>query len=366
MGRQKRTVQPPDLLGRRGRCTDGGRSDRQNCCVRKERAGVSGREVVIVLLFGVMVLGGGMIYLQSTIHDSKAKTCRFHLQKTFHALQSYSHTHRYLPGYLNPADPFVLGEPPRQRSWAAMIIPHMDEIPVEYQRALIDQKDLAGASSIRIPILICPTNVLGSGEEQAHLTWVANSGMIDQPSIGENPPDWRANGVFHDRTVPNQVTMSFDWINEHDGTGYTFMVSENTQFHEWLDQKEEHLGFMWEPGSTDGMISIGKTILPLNAKYDILDQRDLSFARPASLHIMQDLANDEPVVNFLFCSGEVRAVPANIDYQVYLDQMLPAVAKARMAGTGDPLPDAYQLPSSTSGEGEKGTTATHSEEEAQR
>lgn len=167
-------------------------------------------------------------------------------------------------------------------------------------------------------------------------SYVANCGQADVPSFAGDansaayPADWIHNGVFFNRhpdpatgalpggAPPNLgpiVTMTKDFISDHDGTTNTLLLSENVNAGSYADlavgATETFNGFVWWPQAT---VEPNKKI---NGETDPTapGYRPIWNARPSSDH--------PGGVNVVFCDGHTRFLSQDIDYRVYCLLMTP-------------------------------------------
>ena len=239
--------------------------------------------------------------------------------------------------------------------------------------------------------LVCPSNPPVSRSGATPLAYIINGGQIDLngvpvPQSGEactpsahrparKCKPWRLRpGIAYDQTGISTygyssgspgvvVKVNQDYVNSHDGTTYTLLLSENTlasQFMVPVDQRQRPYlygrssiratttrlsaasapyaqqyatTFMWANGGT----AVTVTRLRLRAISQSMAIRSdtspgpptgytmLSYARPASNH--------NGVCVFAFCGGNVRPINEDIDYRVFKQLMTPFGGTTN-AGTG--------------------------------
>jgi len=139
------------------------------------------------------------------------------------------------------------------------------------------------------------------------LAYVVNCGLP-----GNNPDPPQAHGVFHD-LVNTSVTMSLDYLSQHDGSATTLMRSENVAADNWIDTGEANVGFNWQTGSSP----------PANSR--INENINGDHPRPSSYH------NGGVIVSF--CDGHQYFLREDIAYHVYQHLCTP---DSRLAGVTDP------------------------------
>ena len=244
--------------------------------------------------------------------------------------------------------------------------------------------------------------VKGEGSNQTSTSYVVNCGQVDVIVNPQLPPDWRANGAFmHLFPNDNRGNMvrgektSIDYISRGDGSAKTLMLSENIDAGFWTDADERNLGFVWEATLVDGKPAPAavarineragerwETALAsrLNPSHSgtganlacvfcgpyvplfpptpplspwefpepepddvpappdptpFIDDahRLLELARPSSYHPNGVVAT--------FADGHVEFLAEDIDHRAYCQLMTSNHEKATLAGTIDPLPNAY-------------------------
>jgi len=187
-----------------------------------------------------------------------------------------------------------------------------------------------------IPVLVCPATVAADGNRSGPRTsYIANAGMPDAPKPPDVPTDWPANGAYFnrfDRTRP-LVTMTRQYLDEHDGAAHTLLCSENVDAGAWTDHEEPLVGFVWRADLVDGRPAPGKELLAINVRRGEGDGSYL-FARPSSYH--------PGGVNATYCDGHGDFLDESVDYLVFCRMMASHWAEARWPGTGDPLPAEYE------------------------
>ena len=270
----------------------------------EEFAGRSQRLVEIIAL--VAIVGAlailAVLYLdRSTGTPARRTTCANNMRNVALAIIQYENTHKEFPGFAN-----TVGS--RTASYVVPIFP------------ILERKDLLNAwegdtvpfeelAALNLEILTCPSD-LTAVETPGPLSYVVNAGEALRESA--------ANGIFHDHTKPNAVTVSIDYVAQHDGTSFTLLVSENLQAERWAvthaHRAKLWTTFVWHRNliPRNGRINAGK-----DAQQPI---GSLEYARPSSNHTGG--------VNVMFCGGNSRFIVDNIDYKVYRQLMTPNSAES--------------------------------------
>jgi len=293
---------------------------------------------LVELLVVITIIGTLMSLLlpavQSARESGRSVTCQNSLKNLGLALISYEQNRKRFPGYVNR-----IGDDPDPRaaekqirmSWAGMIFPYM-EADNAYDRwkeghaAIFD-----GSAPLTAPsneLLNCPSDP-PDFEGLPTLSYAVNAGMIrDTPSQPGN--ENIANGMFFNndclRVDPNcrAIAMSNRYLDSHDGTTQTIMVSENvhTLFYAYVDPVtgkyvesiqpwNQHFGIVWQNTQANSTFTGINTNLdvPVNSFSDLAPQ--LGF--PSSQHT--------GYVNVVFADGHVDTMQESVDPKVYRQLM---------------------------------------------
>jgi prepilin-type processing-associated H-X9-DG protein len=165
------------------------------------------------------------------------------------------------------------------------------------------------AASAPVPallILICPSDPSATQQEgDGFLSYVVNAGEATNESA--------ANGICHDLTRPDPVTVDLDYIVNHDGVRQTLLIVESALAGPWTvpDAAAAKLqgAFVWHKAPTDAM----KLSAPIEGIFR--PNQNLSHARPSSNHAGG--------FNAGFADGRVKFISNDIDYDVYRQLMTP-------------------------------------------
>ncbi len=247
--------------------------------------------------------------------------------------------------------------------------------------ATANQLTALNQSQVYMANLICPSNPPTSTSGSTPLAYIINGGQIDS---GGNPGSAASGrlhrcigaaiggGRFGHRLRPNRshrcdnlprqvqpVKVNQDYVNSHDGTSYTLLLSETTSSNtSWsllttntasttpglaagyqpassgkngspISNSSYGSGpflqqvlttFMWANSGGVSSVSTPPTISsvvfqPINGDKTNTGAIDLPHARPASNH--------PGICVFAFCGGNVRTISEDIDYRVYKQLMTP-------------------------------------------
>jgi hypothetical protein len=186
-----------------------------------------------------------------------------------------------------------------------------------------------------LPEFMCPEDPRTQQDKRlAWTSYVANCGLPDKASK-KYPPDWPANGVFleqFDNRDP-AVFTSPQFVEDHDGTSYTMMLSENLDAGLWTDSDEAKVGFLWAPGDTEGKHTPECPILFINQERERGDGM-VRFARPSSHHAGGVL--------MMYCDGRTKFINERLDYLIYCTQMTSDGPNAKQPGSDKLLDPPYR------------------------
>lgn len=209
---------------------------------------------------------------------------------------NYEAAYLSFPGYANRVGMDSQASPVAG-SWLVQTFPYEE-------RGDLWRAWMAGNRKVEfLPWAICPSDrSRGMSPAGPPLSYVANCGL---PGDEDSPAD----GVFHNHNlVGGAVTVSLDYLSQHDGASNTLMLSENLQAGYWTDTSEANVGMVWfrTPGPCSRINECSNA-----------GQRPqgLQYARPSSNH------GGGAVVSF--CDGHQEFLREDIDYQIYQHLMTP-------------------------------------------
>jgi len=297
--------------------------------------------VVVVLILALLLLP----FLNQQRGMSRLQVCTSRQQKVAAALLAAESLQGHFPGYRLPVD--AAGES-RPVSWASRALPFVG-------KGEPGQNQPAAAPDLHIPAdagqplqassyladLVCPADKL-AGAEPGALTWVVNSGLPDAPAAAPLPPDWPANGVFHDHFLQaegspqRKVLTTVRYLNDHDGAETTLLLAENVDSGDWTDDREPRVAFVWVAQFDDqGGATRGEELLAINARRgEAPANPSYRFARPASFHTGG--------ANAAYADGRVKFMNENIDYLVFSRLMTPDGENVAFAGRAELIPEPYR------------------------
>lgn len=262
---------------------------------RRTRRGFTLIELLVVITIIGMLMALLLPAVQNARETGRRATCMNNQKQLGLAAQHYEATYRYFPGYVNR----LAGN---NVSWLVSLFPYLGENDLW-------KKWREGTQwKVYRKLFVCPSDPpeqTSSGSTP--LAYVVNCGR-------EGNNDTAAHGVFHDHRTDSGVRVSLDYINTHDGSQKTLLLSENVRAQtsssagarSWAEvwsntaNAEPELGFIWERNGEGTIIN-----------QDMEDARP----RPASRHGGGVVA--------AFCDGHVQWLREDIDYYVYVHLMTP-------------------------------------------
>jgi hypothetical protein len=266
------------------------------------------------------------------------------------AIMNFATARDRLPsGFSAPQLPDTSGNYPCM-TWVVPLLPYLEQKPL-YDRIQANSDTITDptllSTNLTLSILNCPSRTipdhLGTATVPAPLAYVVNAGMSDgyPPNVSQGGQlDYQANGVFFDHystTYPGgmgpKVTSDLSYINDHDGTSSTLLLSENIDASDWIGPRAltpdnttypgqtwgQGIVWMVPTGSTDplfpGFLNKDLSTLRSIPLYSAATLGDQYCAKPSSAHSGVFLAT--------MVDGHTLAVSENIDYRVYVMVMAP-------------------------------------------
>jgi prepilin-type processing-associated H-X9-DG protein len=149
----------------------------------------------------------------------------------------------------------------------------------------------------------------------SHLSYVVNAGRQDPPQLNlqnAQPPDFEANGVFHDLRHPRspKVDLTFK-----DGAINTLMLTENNQATKWSQVSEIEVTFVFDHNASH-----------FDSRGDLLPQYQgaaINNGKNRSEAIPRPSSNHPGGVNVAFCDGHTLFLKEDIGYWVLQQLMTP-------------------------------------------
>ena len=332
-----------------------------------DRGGLTRLEIVAIICMGLLLATVILPALLQNRQSSRRHSCESRLTDVGMTTLFVAELRpgKHFPGYANEQAVNAAGQRAKT-GWQFDLLPFLarpaevklDEIPTE--GPLDPLKSLPGPNKfgprqkyyeaygptgpvetrgklpeVYIPEFLCPDDPRSQQDKRlAWTSYVANCGLPDKPSK-KYPPDWPANGVFleqFDNRDP-AVFTSPQFVEDHDGASYTFMLSENLDAGLWTDSDETHIGFLWAPGDAEGKHTPDCPVLFINQERGGGDGT-ARFARPSSQHDGGVLA--------MYCDGRTKFIDQRIDFRIYCAQMTPDGQNAKQPGSDKLLEPPYR------------------------
>jgi prepilin-type N-terminal cleavage/methylation domain-containing protein len=340
---------------------------------RRSYAGFTLVELLVVITIISMLMALLLPAVQAARESGRRATCTNNQKQLMLAILGYESARGKFPGwvnYLGARDPAgipidVSVNPPVQISWTSgnplttndvtwpvVLFDYMDRRDMWRRWRSKDVPNATEAAigntqrpRIFMRLLLCPSNPNLEPREGDHQNnYVVNSGVVDDsdPAGDGSIPHSRpaaVNGVFHNHSSQvhpqNQINVSLNYLKDHDGSGYTAILSESLQVATWLpvDASGNRLmpsrttaGFLWSylPGNCAGTNPL--RIVHIN---DCSDNNPAFWlARPSSEH--------PGGVVMSFGDGRQVFVNDQIGFDVYQHICTPNSNRSGIPGVFDP------------------------------
>jgi prepilin-type N-terminal cleavage/methylation domain-containing protein/prepilin-type processing-associated H-X9-DG protein len=319
--------------------------------------------LVVVAILGVLM--SLLIPAITAARDSARRAdCASRMGQLGKAVQGYDLAKDGFPGYLEYTGGGPGGIGGYYTNWVIMTLPYLGRPDI--LNAWRDASKTSGLwlngtatsnyanyrlglqmSVPKLSELICPSD---QQPEQCPLSFVANCGMADLAPTNtmQTPPDWAANGPFHNHYfvgstttvgVPPNLQVRMSAADIKNGSSSTLMLSENVQAGQWTEPYnpdsnlstfatnymtvEVLTGMVFgPPGNTstanpptprainDSVLRDSTTgALVLSRPNPATAGVGYAYARPSSLH--------KGGVNVVFCDGHSRFLRQNINPLVF-------------------------------------------------
>ena len=183
----------------------------------------------------------------------------------------------------------------------------------------------------------CPSDVRDppGDPRRPWLAYTVNCGVPNATQNGSGAYiEGPACGIFHNHnTLPSPagvgstpIKVSQDYINQHDGTTYTTLMTENLAADSWTDLGEANVGVLWDPLWDPDIGAAGTDPNPPKINFD----PEGNHPRPSSRH--------PGGVNMFFCDGHGGFQSDGIEYLVLQHLMTPWGRKAAQAAEMNSAP----------------------------
>jgi len=203
-----------------------GRVDRQTAT--RHRSAFTLTELLIVM--GILALLAGLLLPAiQTVRKAAAKLqCSNNLMRLGFAVHSIHDSYRHYPGYMNRLQSHSRNHPPRDVSWAVLVLPYLEQQQLweQWQQGAAIR---SGATLTPfVQALTCPASSQRSDVGFGALSYRSNNGMnpVGSPfaARGKRGVETGANGIFIDA---RRRTMSARFVK--DGKGCTILFTEQNE-----------------------------------------------------------------------------------------------------------------------------------------
>jgi len=287
--------------------------------MKGNRTGFTIVELLVVITIIALLMALIFPVLSSAREAARRALCVTNMQQLTKAATTYATIKGSFPPLMGLPKSGVGANMPKQYGWTFYLLPYVERTDV--YDTIIGRNSSATAQPdfvVTIQVYMCPSDPPETAGDITPLSYAANAGMQDVAS-GNKPPDWRANGVFHNTNNFGQSwtpeKLDLDFLAKGDGARNTFCYLENVNLVSWANATEPDLGVIWQNATT---INPG-----LNR--DLPGACDYPHARPSSRHPAGFVVS--------FCDGHVSFVNEAIDYTVYSRLMTPAGKFTATPGT---------------------------------
>ena len=264
---------------------------------RQKRRGFTLVELLVVITIIGMLMALLLPAVQSARETARRAICMNNQKQLSLAALEYESAHRAFPGYKNTISKNSDGTSKRDSTWVVPLFPNLERTDL-YR--LWRDATVTTPPSVFMRLLICPsdppeTTTRGS----TPLAYVVNCG--GNATTPGGVVDTAAAGVFFNASVSasatTKISMSLDYLSQHDGSSNTLMLSENINIgmnHKWDLQNGSvtiaKVGFRWDGDRINQNITVDKP-------------------RPSSYH--------SGGVNVAFCDGHIYFLREDISNTVF-------------------------------------------------
>lgn len=257
------------------------------------RRGMTLVEVLIVFL----VIGMLMALLFPTLtlmrESARRVECNNRMVQVSRAVQGMSERRNAYPGWKQNVWAADGNEDPV--GWYLIIAPHTDAADI-HDNWLREPDSSRSRQDAKRPLWICPSDDYKRSETGPVISFVINAGRLDRS--GEEPPDYRTNGLAMDLTAKGSKAVSPAYVASADGLANTLLLTENLNATVWMSTREWQTTVLWyQPALPEHMVNSTKPASHENQ------------ARPSSAH--------RGGVNAVMANGAPRWLSSDLDYDVY-------------------------------------------------
>lgn len=289
--------------------------------------------LVVITIIGTL-MGLLLPAVQQARETARGVTCKNNIRQLGLALIGYENNYGRFPGFVNRfQNANDQNDPGKVGSWVVSIFPYIEERAAE-EAWTQDDATMPGPDNRlfapSIALLNCASDP-PDFTDQPTLSYVVNTGRITGSSVPVD--DNLANGMFFRRDCglsnsPEHIEcrnkmreMSLRYLDSHDGSSKTLMLSENVhtlyyvyhnpesgEYVEVSEPQKQHFGFIWHPGKTRQVNVANDDFVD-----EMSDLKPDPHGFPSSRHPGH--------VNRCFADGHVSQMSDTIDQKVYRELM---------------------------------------------
>ncbi len=343
---------------------------------RSNQNGFTLVEVLVVITIISMLIAMLLPAVQMARESARRASCMNNQKNIAVAILQYEAIYTKFPGYLNTVPD--MGGNLVTANWVVMTFPYTENNDVWKQWQTPSNASPPPVLNVYLKLFVCPSDPpdrIGAGSTP--LSYCVNTGINDMTDncvlagLVNRPPaqqnhryEQRSDGVFFNLAntaggaplapYGDNHTMSVAYLNQHDGSAKTLMMSENilnvANGVQWgaamnsngtwvfpataVDQNETDLGFQWE-----GMWNNTSSTPPkykINSALNTTITLDSPSSTNAQNTAMPPSSRHGAGVVVSWCDGRQEFLRDSIDYVTYEHIMTPDDASSGVWGAFDP------------------------------